>query len=89
MITPRDAARTVPLRAPPNQALDLSCRARDTAGVRFRNAGHGVIRLGSRGLPYYRRVGSNGRSAAGLSPVVMNSASRRPVAGPRVMPHMP
>ena len=36
-----------------------------------------------------QRSGSKGASCSGATPVTICSASRRPVTGPRVMPHMP
>ena len=36
-----------------------------------------------------QRVGRKGSSSAGVRPLTICSASSRPVAGPRVMPHIP
>lgn len=42
-----------------------------------------------RGQVDAHRSGSNGRRSAGRLPVAICSASRRPVSGPNVRPHMP
>src|SRR5690606_31409742 len=58
------------------------------AGAVGRDRGRGPARRrgGQRGG---QRSGSNGDSSAGRRPVTIVSASSRPVAGPRVTPHMP
>src|SRR5690606_25441293 len=83
---PRAEARTP---EPPSRGAGAEA-AEPGRGSRGRRAGpwSGPARRrgGQRGG---QRSGSNGDSSAGRRPVTIVSASSRPVAGPRVTPHMP
>ncbi len=74
----------VPRRRSGRPVVRLRARAHDSA--------HPTAAVGwalRRRAPGAQRSGSKGASSAGATPVTICSASRRPVTGPSVMPHMP